>query len=356
MGENRIQQIASKPGPLVDFNGVMRIGINNWRLIFVISFFCALAAGLISFLVPNRYTATASILPTTNGGSHGSLLSMAENIPGLDLSSINPSEKSPSILYPEILSSRMIAQEVLEHPYIYKNKGRWQTQNLYQYLDINNPDKAIKALARIVGLTTDRKTGVLKIDVTTTNPQLSALVANYYLECLDNFNQNQRKTSAGQNRQFIEKRLLEAKSQLSDAEESLKNLRRRNMNYYNATDPELAMLNNQLQREVEVKSQVYLTLCQQFELASIQEKKEIPVIQILDKAQPPSVKSGPNRAKTAIIGFLLGAIAAFSLLIVDNRNPKFKQYFGKGFSVRRLYLIRKGSENTVSACENVEQY
>jgi uncharacterized protein involved in exopolysaccharide biosynthesis len=64
------------------------------------------------------------------------------------------------------------------------------------------------------------------------------------------------------------------------------------MNYYNTTDPELAMLNNQLQREVEVKSQVYLTLCQQYELASIQEKKEIPVIQILDSAQPPTIKSG----------------------------------------------------------------
>jgi uncharacterized protein involved in exopolysaccharide biosynthesis len=356
LDENRIHQIASKAGPLVDFNELMRIGIARWRLIFMISFLCALAAGSISFLIPNRYTATASILPTINGGSHNSLLSMAENIPGLDLSSISPAEKSPSTLFPEILSSRMIAQKVLEHPYIYNNKGRWQTQNLYQYLKINNPDKAIKALTRIVGLSTDRKTGVLKIDVTTTNPQLSALVANFYLECLDNFNQNQRKTSAGQNRRFIEKRLLEAKSQLSDAEESLKNLRQRNMNYYNTTDPELAMLNNQLQREVEVKSQVYLTLCQQYELASIQEKKEIPVIQILDTAQPPSVKSGPSRTKTAIIGFLLGAVAAFSFLIIDNRNPKFKQNLSTGFSVRRLNLIRKESENTVSACENVEQY
>ncbi len=356
MGENRIQQVASTPGPLVDFNGVMRIGITHWRFIFVISFLCAMAAGAISFLVPNRYTATASILPTINGGSYSSLLSMAENIPGLDLTSISPSEKSPSTLYPEILSSRMIAQEVLEHPYIYNDKGKWRTQNLYQYLKINNPDKAIRALARIVGLSADRKTGVLKIDVTTTNPQLSALVANYYLECLDNFNQNQRKTSAGQNRQFIEKRLLEAKTQLSEAEESLKNLRKHNLNYYNTTDPELAMLNNQLQREVEVKSQVYLTLCQQYELASIQEKKEIPVIQILDTAQPPSVKSGPSRAKTAIIGFLLGAVAALFYLIIDTRNPKFKQYLATGFSVRRLNLIRKGSEKTVSACENVEQY
>jgi len=173
---------------------------------------------------------------------------------------------------------------------------------------------------------------------------------------LDNFNQNQRKTSAGQNRQFIEKRLLESKLQLTEAEESLKSLRQRNMNYYSTTDPELAMLNNQLQREVEVKSQVYLTLCQQYELASIQEKKEIPVIQILDSAQPPSVKSGPSRAKTAIIGFLFGAIAALAFLVIDGRNPKIKQHLKSGLSIKRLNIIRKRSENTVSAYENVEQY
>jgi uncharacterized protein involved in exopolysaccharide biosynthesis len=181
-------------------------------------------------------------------------------------------------------------------------------------------------------------------------------VANYYLECLDNFNQNQRKTSAGQNRQFIEKRLAEAKSELTEAESNLKNLRQRNMNYYGATDPELAMLNSQLQREVEVKSQVYLTLCQQYELASIQEKKELPVIQILDSAQPPSLKSGPGRVKTTIIGFLLGAISAIGFLILEKRNPDLRQDLKTGLSLRRLNIVRKKCEDTVIAREHVEQY
>jgi uncharacterized protein involved in exopolysaccharide biosynthesis len=356
LSENRIQQISPLAANPTELRLIGQLVLTRWRFILLGAFACAIMAGSISLLLSNRYTATATILPTTNGGGASGLLSLAESIPGIDLSSLGSAEKSPSLLYPEILSSRLVAQEVLDRPYIFKSKGKWQTQNLYQYFDIKNPDRAIKALSQIVNYSTDRKTGVLTIDVTTTNPQLSAQVANYYLECLDNFNQNQRKTSAGQNRQFIEKRLVEAKSELTEAENNLKNLRQRNMNYYGATDPELAMLNSQLQREVEVKSQVYLTLCQQYELASIQEKKELPVIQILDSAQPPSLKSGPSRVKTTIIGFLLGAISAVAFLILEKRNPGLRQDLKTGLSFRRLNIVRKKCENTVITREHVEQY
>jgi uncharacterized protein involved in exopolysaccharide biosynthesis len=354
--ENEIQSAVLADGRSLDLRAIERLCMARWRFILTISFLCALTAGAVSFLIPNRYTATASILPTVNGGGSSGLLSLAENIPGLDLSTIASAEKSPSLLYPEILSSRLVAQEVLGRSYTYKNGDKWETQNLYRYFGIDNTDKAIRALGKLVNFSTDRKTGVLTINVTTTNPQLSAQIANYYLECLDNFNQNQRKTSAGQNRRFIEKRLLEAKAQLSEAEENLKDLRRRNMNYYNTTDPELAMLNNQLQREVEVKSQVYLTLCQQYELASIQEKKEIPVIQILDSAQPPTIKSGPSRTKTMIIGLLLGAVGALAFLIIEERHPKLKQHLRMDFRIRRLNIVRKGSEDSIIKREHVKQY
>jgi uncharacterized protein involved in exopolysaccharide biosynthesis len=306
--------------------------------------------------LPNRYTATATILPTSNNGGSGGLLPLAESVPGIDLSALGSAEKSPSMLYPEILSSRLIAQKVLDHPYVYKNKDRWLTQNLYQYLNIKNPDLAVIAMTKIVDVSSDRKTGVLTINVTTTNPQLSAQVANFYLDCLDNFNQNQRKTNAGQNRQFIEKRLAETKSELGIAEDNLKTLRQRNLNYYSATDPELAMLNAQLQREVNVKSQVYLTLCQQYELASIQEKKELPVIQILDSAQPPTVKSGPARIKTTLIGFIMGLFAALALLALEKRKPGFRQNLTTRLSIRRLNFIRKGNAGGVSAYDHVEQH
>lgn len=356
MSENRIQEITSPTPAALDFRAIIRLGLLRWRLVLMVATGCAFAAGLISLFVPNRYTATASILPTTNSGGASSLLSLAENIPGLDLSSLGSTDKSPSLLYPEILSSRMIAEEILGHPYIYKDREKWRTQNLYQYFKIENRDKAIKTLNSIVNFSTDKKTGVLSIDITTTNPQLSAMVANYYLECLDDFNQNQRKTNAGQNRQFIEKRMAEARSQLKEAEENLKVLRQRNMNYYNTTDPELAMLNSQLQREVEVKSQVYLTLCQQYELASIQEKKELPVIQILDTAQAPTIKSGPSRAKTAIIGFLLGMMSALAFIVEESRHPNFKQHIRSGLTIKRLNLIRKSFDNKASTYEHVEQY
>lgn len=356
MPENRIGQSSLFTDNSGDvFQNTLSLIFKHWQFVVCFALACAIIAGCISFLVPNRYTATASILPTSSNAGASGLLSMAENIPGIDLSAIS-GDKSPTLLYPEILKSRLVAEEILANNYTYKKGERQVNQNLFQYLKITNPDRAIAALNSHVDFSADRKTGVIAINVTTKNPELSALVANYYTECLDNFNKYQRKTSAGQNREFIEKRMAEARVELTSVEENLRDLRQRNLNYYNATDPELNMLNSQLQREVEIKTQVYLTLCQQYELASIQEKKESPVVQVLDIARPPTIKSGPSRLKTVILALIMGAILAMIIVILENRRPELGRSFKENLRFRKFRFARKNQPIDCDIREHVEKY
>ena len=61
-------------------------------------------------------------------------------------------------------------------------------------------------------------------------------------------------------------------------------------------------------REVKIQEEVYLTLKKEFEIARIEEVKNLPLIRILSPAEPPLYKEWPQRTKSAI---LMAFMAAF---------------------------------------------
>ncbi|UCD63161.1 MAG: hypothetical protein JSW34_10455, partial [Candidatus Zixiibacteriota bacterium] len=279
----------TKPSQTTDLRSVMRLGLQSWRFIAVFALACALGTAVVSLFVPDRYTATATTLPASSDVAAGGLLSMAEAMSGLEMIGLGGPNKSPAVLYPEILRSRRLGERVLSKRYLIANATG--PQNLYEYFDQHNPDLALGKLREITAVTYDKKTGVVSVAVTTTKPQLSADIANTCVGLLDEFSKSERKTRAGLTRQFIEERMVEVSRDLATAEENLRDFRDNNLNYYNSTSPDLLMEHARLGREVEVKTQVYQTLAQERELAAINEKKETPAIQILDTARAPSIKS-----------------------------------------------------------------
>jgi hypothetical protein len=62
---------------------------------------------------------------------------------------------------------------------------------------------------------------------------------------------------------------------------------------------------------VTMDQSIYETLTKQYELAKVQEAKEIPAIKVLDLPAVAERKSGPHRSYIAFFGFLLTAFAAF---------------------------------------------
>ncbi len=72
--------------------------------------------------------------------------------------------------------------------------------------------------------------------------------------------------------------------------------------------PLLAVRWAELYQQAKVQETVFQLLTQEYELAKIQEAKEIPTAKVMDQAIPPERKSFPPRVLLIILGALLGAI------------------------------------------------
>jgi hypothetical protein len=82
--------------------------------------------------------------------------------------------------------------------------------------------------------------------------------------------------------------------------------------------PLLGVTYADLYRQTKIQETVYELLTQQYELAKVQEAKEIPTVKVLDIANVPTKKSFPPRAALIVLGTLLGL--AFAMTWVHGKS------------------------------------
>jgi uncharacterized protein involved in exopolysaccharide biosynthesis len=58
-----------------------------------------------------------------------------------------------------------------------------------------------------------------------------------------------------------------------------------------------------------MQENIYETLTRQYELARVEEAKEIPPIKVLDEPQVPERKSSPHRTIIVLLGVLVSVLA-----------------------------------------------
>ena len=75
----------------------------------------------------------------------------------------------------------------------------------------------------------------------------------------------------------------------------------------------------ELYRETKIQETVYELLTQQYELAKIQEAKEIPVVKILDAADVPEKKSSPSRTLIVLLSTFACLIIAMAWIVGCSR-------------------------------------
>jgi uncharacterized protein involved in exopolysaccharide biosynthesis len=78
-----------------------------------------------------------------------------------------------------------------------------------------------------------------------------------------------------------------------------------------------------LYREFKYQETLFDQLAKQFELARLDEAREGALIQVIDPATPPELKSSPRRVYFALAGFALGLMlaAAWAMVRAGNRLP-----------------------------------
>jgi uncharacterized protein involved in exopolysaccharide biosynthesis len=230
---------------------------------------CAgLVALVISFALPNIYTAKATILPPGQDGTSagailmstlGGLGGIAGDIAGL---------KDPAQRYISYLSSDTFRNTIIEK---YDLQKRYDKKTLIA---------TRRQLANNVTLSSDKQSGIISVDVRDLDPKFAAGLANGFV---------------------AELRIFVGKLDLQEAQN------RRNFLEEQIRDVATRSFLDQFSQQAIISG-----LVRQFEMAKIDEGRAGPTFVQVDVATPPELKSAPKRA---IIAILTTLGTSFLLLI-----------------------------------------
>jgi len=282
--------------------------VRNRRTLYVIIAVGILISLTLALVLPRKYTAVATILPSGQGGALGKLGSivMAQS-PALT----SRIPENSSLLYPTVLSSRHILRKLAESRFELDG----ETRKLAEIIGAETPDEEVEKLHRIVNVSIDKKTQVIKVSATTGNPSLSASIVNRMLELLEEFNKDKNESRRKHTLGYLEKKLKEAKQQLYDAEKALMKFEKSHMDYATSTDPEVLMQHQKLSRELDLRETSYIEVLKEMELSKIELKRGAAVVRVLDKAVPPKLKSSPRRKLIVIAGGVITFLLSFSYCV-----------------------------------------
>jgi uncharacterized protein involved in exopolysaccharide biosynthesis len=295
------------------------------------------------FVLPKYYKSTAILLPETEKGRLGSLGQFA----GLaSMVGVSLPDGDVSRLYPVIATSETVLKSVIEKRYESERFG--QPVNLIEYFKLEEEtpakdmEEALKEISSLLTASYDNRTRTVTLTLEMREPQVAADVLNAILDEIDRFMREKQTTSASEQARWISGRLEEVESELRSAENSLKNFREKNRRVLDS--PDLVLRLARLEREVTVKSTVYIELKKQYELAKIEEIKNVTVVNVLDRGRAPVKKERPKRAINTGLAFLisLAGMSAFYAL-----KPRYEERVRD--LIGHLGVGRKGGAGGTSA-------
>lgn len=282
----------------------------------------SLAAGLvtlgINFLLPVYYKSTATLLPETQKDKLSALGQFADIA---NLAGVNVPGSEIARLYPAIVNSETILRNVVLKKY--KSAAFADSVNLIEYFEYNDlpaneaMDRTLKELRSLLNASYENKTSIVTLSLEMREPELAASVLNAVIAELDGFMRSKRVTNASEQVKWLAARLKEVEQDLRRAEDRLKEFRERNRRV--ADSPELLMQQERLLRDVQVQSTVFVELKKQYELAKLEEIKNITIVNVLDPARVPVKRERPKRATNAAIAFVIVLVATAGYASVKER-------------------------------------
>jgi capsule polysaccharide export protein KpsE/RkpR len=387
----------------IDILDILLILAKHKKFIFFTTLIVSIIAVIYSLLATQYWISTATILPSSDKNDS---FSISSSFLGGFASSMLGGEQSNAYTLTGIMQSRTFSLDVVKK------------FNLIEYFEIEEPDTlisyeaAIKSLIEnVVDFGINEENGFLSIGVETKDKYFSADIANYYWMKLDEYNKSVRMTKGKQQREFIEKRLVEVKESIdilsntlnefqkkyntidleeqaksvvslysdlvsekitneielefskqffSEANQKIENLEIRNdilnnkikeiernsgklkPKYILSIDdiPDISLEYTQIVLNLEIQQKIYEYLYPQYESAKIDELKDLPTIEVIDKAVPAGLRSKPKRARFCVIMFFIALLISsiycfayemfrFYLNNHKTRWDKVKKYCGK---------------------------
>jgi len=353
--------------------------VAQWKWVVAIPLLCATAALAVTYVLKPTYTARTTLLPPQQSqSSAASALASLNALSGLGV----PTVRTPADQYASLLQSNAVTNPVVT---------AFGLKDVYGKALLTD---ARRILLNRMHVSVGKKDGIITVDVDDDSPQRAAEIANRLVDELHNVTARLVLTEAQQRRQFFEAQLQLSRSRLAQAQQTLgasgfdagalraepkaaaenyarlsaeitaTEIRLRTVGQsLTETAPEVRALQASLAglraklasveaasqtptetdyiskyREYKYQETLFELFSRQYELARVDEAKDSPAMQVIDRATPPERRSRPRRAQTTMTAFL-GSLVCIVLFLEA-------RYFGRAWSRhprhgRQVTLLRQ---------------
>jgi uncharacterized protein involved in exopolysaccharide biosynthesis len=307
---------ASRAGDEISLWEVLAVLLRRRRTIIFTAILCLAVVVALAVLRDDRFTTRASFRPQGSDGSASELMALATQF-GIRIPGGGGSEELSPAFYADLLLSREILHRVAMRPFQVEGVGTASLADLFEIERDSEELRSEEAIERlrenVLSIQTGRETGIVTIEARTKWPDLSQEIAERLLDEIARFNLHTRQSQAAAEREFIEERVDSARDALLAAEAAMQTFLLANRQW--ESSPDLTFQYGRLERDINVRQQVYTTLVQSFEQARISEVRDTPVITVL---QTPFFPPGPDDRGLLLIlvigvaiGGTVGVILAF---------------------------------------------
>ncbi len=195
-------------------SGIGLVELLTWlgeskRLIAAVTLATGVAAAAYSLALPNVYTARTTLLPANTQQQSGSAAALAA------LGSLGGLTGGLAAKTPDDLFVRLLTSDSVLRPLI----AKFELSKRYQ---IEKFEQLRKVLPMFIRITSDKKSGVIMVEVDDEDPKFAAELANAHATEVSRLLSRLAVSEAQQRRVFFEQQLKETKDNLIQAEQSLR--------------------------------------------------------------------------------------------------------------------------------------
>ena len=271
------------------------------------------------FIVRPVYTSTAKVLPIgEKGNSFSDMAGMATQL-GLSLPMNMGNEIPWDEMFPEIVKSENLKENILTQQFNSDKYGIDQSlntiiENEYKLSDEPNHIRnkmILDKLNELINVSKSRLSPIVTINVDFFEPQLAGDILSAVIQESGKALIKLKSKQISEKRKFIEERINEVFESLKMSEVALKDFQESNRKPDRS--PALKLEESRLEREVTLHNSLYVTLKSQFENVKIEEVEESAMIQVVDGPIVPFRLTKPKRFLSIVFAM---AITFFGLFFI----------------------------------------
>lgn len=305
--------------------------LQHWRFMIAVPVALVFVVAAVTLTRPRLYLAESKFLPQATEQRQTGLSSLAAQF-GVSLSGAVTGSESADF-YMDLARTRDVRSDLVRTRYRFGAGRDTLEGDLSELLHITARTdeerirRTIDVLDQRMSLNQSLRTGVVSVEIAAPWPELAVQLNRRLLELMSQFNLEKRQSRAAAERRFVEERVAQAAAELRTAESALKGFLERNRRFEDS--PELRFEARRLERTVDLRQQVFLSVTQAYEQARIDEVRDTPVFTVLDRAEGSVRPRGRGLILKSLMAGVAGVFLAALLVLIGQyarlqreRNPE----------------------------------